>query len=90
MPSDGPMALALLCCAALLLTYFYGTPRRWVRTGLALVAFSVLILVVGCGGGGGSTPPPSNGGTPTGTTTVSVTGANGTISSVMTFQLTVQ
>jgi subtilase family serine protease len=89
-PGDGPMALASLCFAALLLTYFYGTPRRWVRTGLALVAFSVLILVAGCGGGGGSTPPPSNGGTPAGTTTVSVTGANGNISSVMTFQLTVQ
>jgi subtilase family serine protease len=90
-PGSRPIALALLACSGLLLIYFSGIQRRWGRTALALIAFSVLIVVAGCGGGsssssGGGAP---GGGTPTGTTTVSVTGANGNVQSVMTFQLTV-
>ncbi|HXW62578.1 MAG TPA: S53 family peptidase [Candidatus Acidoferrales bacterium] len=92
-PGEGPLALALLCCIALLLTYFRGIQRRSIRTALALAAFALAIAVVGCGGGGssgGGGGGSSSGGTPAGTTTVTIAGANGNVSSVMTFQLTVQ
>jgi subtilase family serine protease len=88
-PGSVPLALVLLACTVLLLACVSGLERRWGKTALALMAFSVLIVVAGCGGGGGGSSP-SNGGTPAGTTTVTLAGANGNVSSVMTFQLVVQ
>jgi subtilase family serine protease len=87
-PGSVPLALVLLACTVLLLACVSGLERRWGKTALALMAFSVLIVVAGCGGGGGG-GSPSNG-TPAGTTTVTLAGANGNVSSVMTFQLVVQ
>jgi subtilase family serine protease len=89
-PGRQPIALALIACAGLLMIYFAGIQRRWGRTALALVAFSALIAVAGCGGGGGGGGGGGTGGTPTGTTVVSVTGANGNVQAAMTFTLTVQ
>lgn len=92
-PYGGAMAFAFLCCAALVLAHLYGFDKRWGKTALALIAFSVFIAVAGCGGGssggGGGGGGGGNGGTPIGTTTVTVNGANGNVSSAMTFQLTV-
>jgi subtilase family serine protease len=88
-PGSVPLILVLIASTAFLLVCVSGLERRWGRTALALIAFSVLIVVAGCGGGGGDSPP-SNGGTPAGTTTVTLSGANGNVSSVMTFQLVVQ
>jgi subtilase family serine protease len=88
-PGSVPLALLLIALTVLVLACRSGMERRWGRTALALIAFSVLIVVAGCGGGG-SGSSPSSGGTPAGTTTVTLAGANGSVSSVMTFQLVVQ
>jgi len=86
-----PGALCILGFAGLFLICGYKSELRWSRAAAVVVLFSAMAIAAGCSGGGssGGSSTGGSGGTPTGTTTVSVSGANGSVSSTMNFQLTV-
>lgn len=68
-----------------------GSRRRAWRRLLALIAVSCLVTIVSCGGGGGnSSGGNTDPGTPAGSSTVTVTAINGTLTHTATFTLTVQ
>jgi subtilase family serine protease len=68
-----------------------GSRRRAGKRVLALIAVSCVVTIVGCGDGGGhSSGGNTDPGTPAGSSTVTVTAVNGTLTHTTTFTLTVQ
>jgi Bacterial Ig-like domain (group 3)/FG-GAP-like repeat len=81
-----PLLLWLLGFA--LVASLLAAMRRRVRLGFAMIVFLVL-LAAACGGGGGGNTPTAPSGTPSGTSTLTVTGTSGSLSHKATVTLTV-
>jgi hypothetical protein len=84
-PSAWQALFALL--AFLFLSFSSRKSKFSTRMGMLVLTVSIL-LAIGCGGGQ-HTPPPPAGGTPKGTSTITLTGKSGTLTSSTSVTLTV-
>ena len=88
------VVLACFLCAAAIFIGTRGRQLRW-STAFAMIAFTAVVMIAGCGGGSSSSSGVGGGGgggtggTPQGTTTATVTATSGTMTTSVNFTLIV-